>query len=263
MEGRLAIERNHQALQRIVASIIAMTGLVIGGDPSGGIQTIRRGLYIAALSLLRPAEAATRRLIIAMARGIVVKLPPPARPVQTGLVYVSPYGRSGPVVTPNVAAAPPRARAPMRLSLLDPLTRNPFRRRPRRSGPASVPRIWVPGVTEPYRPPVRPLPTRHDLIDAGRLSHRLAVLNAALADMPAQARRFARWRASKQRYLALPLAQQKPGRRIWPIRTGRPPGGRIAGYDPDRARGRNIREIDLVLSHCDALARFALGHDTS
>src|SRR5690606_22259884 len=42
--------------------------------------TLPRHLRLAILRLLRPTEAAARRLIIAAARGLVVPLPPPRKP---------------------------------------------------------------------------------------------------------------------------------------------------------------------------------------
>jgi hypothetical protein len=66
MEGSVAIETNREALIRIVASLVAM---------AAGRPTITRHVWRTTLRLLRPAESAARRLIIAAARGIVV--PPP------------------------------------------------------------------------------------------------------------------------------------------------------------------------------------------
>ncbi|MGE0283472.1 MAG: hypothetical protein AB7P20_23045, partial [Rhizobiaceae bacterium] len=70
-DGTIAIEYNRQALKRILAAIIAMAALAFPAP------IIPRRLYLAVLRLLRPAESATRRLIIAMARGLAVTLPPP------------------------------------------------------------------------------------------------------------------------------------------------------------------------------------------
>ena len=83
MDWNLAIERNTEALKRILAALVAMAGLTGGESPSplrGGVRgggTLPRHLHTAVLRLLRPAEAATRRLIIVAARGIVILPPPP------------------------------------------------------------------------------------------------------------------------------------------------------------------------------------------
>jgi hypothetical protein len=111
MDWNLAIERNIEALKRILATLVAMAGLaggavftspLRGGRPSsdgrvgvvGGTEpdasrrpplkgevkprtTLPRHLHRAVLRLLRPAESAARRLIIIAARGLVVTLPPP------------------------------------------------------------------------------------------------------------------------------------------------------------------------------------------
>ena len=84
MDGTQAIERNREALKRILAGVIAMASLPVlraCGDAgiAGGRPTLPRRLHRAILRLLRPAEAAARRLIIAAARGLVVALLPSAQ----------------------------------------------------------------------------------------------------------------------------------------------------------------------------------------
>jgi hypothetical protein len=109
MDGSLAIEENRAALSRIVAMLIDMAGLgEVGAAPTSpsmgevdakrrvGVRntnpardaplptmgeverpTLPRILWRAILALLRPAESAARRLIIAASRGLSV---PPPRP---------------------------------------------------------------------------------------------------------------------------------------------------------------------------------------
>ena len=101
MDGTLAINNNLQALKRILAGLVAMAGLGCLSSPlagedgsarqgkaeplaepgegsfSGNHPTLPRHLRLAILRLLRPAESAARRLIIAAARGLTVTLPPP------------------------------------------------------------------------------------------------------------------------------------------------------------------------------------------
>ena len=55
----LAIKRNSEALNGIVAELFAMLGLA--GD---AVRRIPRSLHSAVLHVLRPAESAVRRLII-------------------------------------------------------------------------------------------------------------------------------------------------------------------------------------------------------
>jgi hypothetical protein len=122
----------------------------------------------------------------------------------------------------------------------------------------AAPRILLPGLAQPFALPPPPAPD--DLVSAARLGLRLAALAAALEDLPGQARRFARWRARAGR--ATPDAR----RRLAALRPGRPPGGRLARFDPAAPRPRNIREIDEILAHAHALAHHALAQrrpDTS
>jgi len=126
--------------------------------------------------------------------------------------------------------------------------------------------------------------SKDDLIDATRVSLRLAALAAALDDLPGQAKRFARWKA-RRAALILPCeagegdhAKHRGGGgtgvrdgralgriiRTSPLRPGRPPGGRLARFDPSTVRRRNIREVDEILAHAHALALYALQNpDTS
>jgi hypothetical protein len=324
MDGSAAIEKNREALKRILVSLLAMAGLVSGAglgtraglgaggqfpffrqkgaaaqnesraeksklspalDPSP-LQafSLPRRLHRAILKLLHPAEAAARRLIIAAARGIVATLPP-LRPRKPRPVDPAPMlRRFGIAVTLSRAdlaraaiakrAAALRTARPRKfsLSLLDPL-KNPFRGFRPIVPDRVVPRILLPGVSEPF--PARPAPD--DLVDAMRLGQRLAALAEALDDLPAQARRFARWKARNDAALArdreassanIAQNRQEPAagrfRRITPLRPGRPPGGRLLRYEPSADHPRRIREIDEILAHAHALARYALAFpDTS
>src|SRR5262245_1705367 len=72
MNWQLAIEKNRAALRRIVAMLVAMV------EVSGArVDTLPRHLHCFVLRLLRPAEAAARRLIIIAARGVEVEIPRP------------------------------------------------------------------------------------------------------------------------------------------------------------------------------------------
>jgi len=262
-DGTAAIERNRQALQRILLGLVAMSGFgkrqsETNPETEGGLPVpdcrlpiadcrfLPRRVHRAILRLLRPAEAAARRLIIAMARGLVV---PPSllatdRRHEPQADRIPAWRHSSPVHGGGVAAGDGGGLlAPLRLALplFDSLSA-PRRHRPPSS---TVPRISLPGHTEPFpiKPRLPPMPG--DPLCARRLLGRLDALARALGDMPRQAMRFARWQSRRR----LP---RPPGsiRRLWPLRTGRPPGSRM--------RGRH--EVYEVLAHAHALAFCALEH---
>ena len=152
MDWTAAIEKHREALKGIVAALVAMAagaGLVSHGcgDAPGRHPEVRaegeprrtlpRHLHRAVLRLLRPAESAARRLVIALARGLPA--PPTPRPrkssqpksrkassllvrdgVGTGIVL-----RPGAPVPAHLAHLVPAKAAPRPLSfpLLDPLPR--------------------------------------------------------------------------------------------------------------------------------------------
>ncbi|MEW9808152.1 hypothetical protein ABUE31_19365 [Mesorhizobium sp. ZMM04-5] len=249
MSGTAAIQNNLEALKRILAGLFAMAGLGADASPLWGGQrspdrrvgviaapqpdaarrpphkgevkqafTLPRHLRLAILRLLRPAESAARRLIVASARGLIVALPPPRklsdRPaslepelrrfgiaiVASGVIGANGARRAA--ATPTASAARPR-----RLPLAD---------RPRRppglqhigvlhsaARPAhAAPRISFPQDVAP-RPGARaeggPPSALDDPVDATRLAQRLTALAAALDDLPGEARRLARWQARRRR----------------------------------------------------------------
>jgi hypothetical protein len=222
MDWPLAIERNRTALLAVAAAAFALLG---GREASGPIA---RAVRSAVLALLRPAEAALRRLILVAARGLA----PVARSVRPAPAIVA---GAAPGAGPRMPAFP----------LFDPLKRfgppPPIR-------PLGIPRIrtfWAsPALVPSSSPPAQPivLPQRPDpdaLVDGGSVRLRLLGFERALADLPRQAKRLARHRAR-----AIPR---------WPLRPGRPPGH----------RQRPGREVDHILRECHALAMDARGADTS
>jgi hypothetical protein len=121
-----------------------------------------------------------------------------------------------------------------------------------------MPSISIAGVARhPAAPAWRPS-SPDDPIDAGRLGRRLSALAGALDDLPGLARRFQRWQARRTRALAAGRIH-----RVSALRGGRPPGGRLARYDPDAPRRKNIRDVDEILAHAHVLAHHALRPDTS
>jgi hypothetical protein len=146
-----------------------------------------------------------RRLIVIAARGLKAKLPPP-RPMPKGLVIAG------------------KGEGRVSFQLFD--TRKRFAP-PRPSSAAAGPK-----------------PT-DGTVDAQRLSRRLAALKLALATLPRQAQRLARWKA-RRKQMASPKFTSS-------LRPGSPPGHRKRPTD----------EIDLVLKECHGLAWDALREDTS
>lgn len=278
MDWSAAIETNREALRRILTALVAMAGLrgrsgseaqgcpasgtttgaegqdvdAGSGDPAGmrteERPTLPRHLHRAVLRLLRPAEAAARRLIIVVARD----LPRPALQTQGPSLEGRPQAATP--ASPKARKAARRATLP----LFDPL---PRWRGPRRPVAAGVPRISFPGDGESAPLPPRQPPMPDDPIDATRLALRLRAVAKALDDLPAHASRFARWRARRDA-ARKDQAQRQPAhrrgitRRVWPLRPGRPPGWRAAG--------RHAHPVHDVLNIVHDLAFWAMERtDTS
>lgn len=170
MDWIAAVETNRAALRRVLAVLISMAGGAMAGGAMGGEvpATLPRWLHRSVLRLLRPAEAAARRLVIIVARDFC-----PAPP---------PSDMTTPAHGPSFPLRPARA-AGRRLTLpmFDP-QRRLWRRR---SSACGMPRISVPGYGAPATPPQPPLPG--DPIDAARLVLRLRALGTALDDLPVPA----------------------------------------------------------------------------
>ena len=224
MDWDRAIERNREPLLRIVAALFAMIGL----SEDGQVERLSRPVYRAVLFVLRPAEAAVRRLIIVAARGMVVK-PSPVRAAPAGLA-ISGTGQGR-----------------LSFQLFDPRRR--FDSGNDRRHPVSQPRIHImgggfdPRVPSFLRPqpaapaPAAPARKKDDTVNARPLCRRLAAIKNALDDLPRQARRLARWRAR-------PMEARRP-RLAAPLRLGAPPG----------RRSRPTHEVHEILKECHWLAR--------
>lgn len=240
MDWEAATGKNQAALKRILLALIAMAGL------AGGEHLPRR-LHRACLRLLRPAESATRRLIIVAARGLTVALPPlPRAKPKLRPAIVRP--RPGNVLK----TGPRKPRRMLSLPLFDRLPRPVAGRRiVNRSG---VPRLSVPGFGRPFPVAARRLPQPDDPIPTARLALRLEALGRALDDLPGAARRFARWRARVEGARNLPSGPPLRFRRISALRPGRPPG----------ALRRPTHEVHEVLADLNSFALRALeSPDTS
>ena len=90
-----------------------------------------------------------------------------------------------------------------------------------------------------------PPPSADGMVNGTRLIRRLEALESALADLPRQARRLARWRMRQEK-------SPNPSFKS-PLRRGHPPGH----------RKRKIHEVDDLLSECNWLACHAAMSDTS
>jgi hypothetical protein len=226
MDWSLAIARNRETLLGIVTALFAMIGLGEGKP----VERLPRPLHRAVLSLLRPAEAAVRRLIVVAARGLVVKPVAPRAPPQ-GLAGIA------------------TSRGRISFCLFDPRLR-PGRPPARTRGP--VPRLHVIDVGFDPRiplfraaPPGAPQPAPPPGVDAGPLCRRLAAVRRALEDLRSQARRYARWRSR-------PLERRRP-RLFSALRPGGPPG----------FRKEVPHRVHAVLHECHFLAREVSRPDTS
>jgi hypothetical protein len=223
-----AIKHNSEALAGIVATLFALLG-----DATMG--RLPRPVYYAVLRVLRPAESALRRLIIIVARGLVVKVAP-SRPMPKGTII----GKGGGSRLPAFQLYDTRKYFP-ELSQ----HRVKYAKHPPRIiffGPDSkVDDLWP--APPPKAAPAAPSPD--GLVNAERLNRRLQILKSALEDLPRQARRMARWRMRRE--------NMKSPKFKSPLRPGPPPG----------RRKRRIHPIDEILADCHALAWDAMKPDTS
>lgn len=218
MDWEFAIERQRAALLGILAPLIA---LATSATPS-----LPRHLHRFLLRLLRPAEAAARRLVIAAARTLpapAFRAPHPRSPCPSPAILKNGVGTG--IILPRGVLPPVPPRQTQPLPLVDP-QRDPWARpRPAHAG---VPRISFGRSTQRPAPLPPRLPLPDDPIDAARLRLRFGAVTATLNDLPAAARRFARWRARA----ALPSGPgEKPHLRT-PLKPGRPPGWRERPFHP-------------------------------
>ena len=230
-----AIESKRAPLLAIVRGLCAEVGLTEGA----AVDRLPRLVHRYVLGILRKAESATRRLIVAAARNIVLE-PPAERPART-----KPKTSAKP--KPDGEAKPRRKRRPL-FNLFDPLKRfaRRFKKKPRRPQPrisivdlGSNPLIPLYLVTLQPQPAAPAVVKKADdgMVGTASLIRRLMACADALTDIPRQARRLAQWQAR-------PKEERRPER--WePLRSGRPPG----------YRQRNFHAVDEILKDCDWLAR--------
>ncbi len=186
MDWALAIDRNREGLQRIVAALFAMAELAEGGNAA----TLPNPIYRAILCILRPAESATRRLVIILARGLAISLPP-LRTKTAKSAPASAFVRNGigtgiwipPGAGIVAATASTTATQPVpAFALIDPL--KAFGASGWHGPAKGVPRICTPGYSEPFPIPAQRVPSLDHTVNAERLCRRLQALKRALDDLP-------------------------------------------------------------------------------
>jgi hypothetical protein len=228
------IARNTGLLKPIVAALFVLID---------GAARLSPGVYRRVLRVLRPAESAVRRLIVIAAINVVAK-PLVVKPGPAGPIISSKGGTSHcsfklfdsrkrfamfqQIQKRKVARVAPR----FYLSSYDPRVAAIFAARQRAS-----------------TPPPPPTPVSDGLVDAARITRRLQALTSALADIPRQAKRLARWRLRRLGASHL--------RTMDVMRYGKAPG----------YRKKKRHEIDGILDDCHAFAceamKTAVKPDTS
>jgi hypothetical protein len=195
MDREAAIETNRTALAAIVAALFAMLDLADGTI----LARIPKSLNNAVLHILRAAEAATRRLIVVMARGMAIK-PYVPRHFPKDRVIPTGNGRGG-------GKRPPAFRLTDRQ---EPLLPQRHKRRPPPIGPRisllghdpTIPAMlaWqVPSAKPESKARRGPKPRPDDgFVDSARLARRLLAIKAALEDLSRQATRLNRWKARRE-----------------------------------------------------------------
>ena len=239
MDWKRAVESKRGPLVVEVLKLFALIGLSEGA----AIERISRPLHRQVLAILRTAESAVRRLIIAAARDIVVE-PRPPRPARE---RPKTSGKAKADGEAKAESKQKRKRRPL-FSLFDRLKRFGRRfKKPRRPEPRIRvmdvgPDPRIPQFLRSQAPAPPPAPVVEKKVDDGMVStknliRRLWALLDAVQDIPRHALRYAAWQAR-------PYEERHPQRRS-ALRPGRPPG----------FRQRTKYEVDEILKECHWLAR--------
>jgi len=230
----MAIERNRKPLLRIVATLFAAIGLGEGK----AVERLAWPLYRVVLSILIPAESAVRRLIVVAAMNLVAT-PSPSRP--------APEKRKA--SSTGKAKRNGQGKGRVVFWLFDRRKRFDLVFDPFDQG-ADAPRL--PGFAAPGPKPKGrhlkpPAPAPDGMVKTASLCRRLIAIQAALNDLSAQAKRYARWRATPFERRRQPFTSA--------LRPGNAPGW----------RRKPTHEVALILDECQDLARYAetLKPDTS
>jgi hypothetical protein len=266
MDWPLAIERNRAALLRIVVSLFGMLGMV----ESVAMGRIAKARNNAVLRILRPAELAVRRLILAASRGMTAKLRP-SKPFPKGTKI--PKGTGTSTRTPAFKLSdkhepwlpPPskRKKNPKgpRISFLEDDGLIHDWKYPHLSAEQLAALRAAQAIQPQPKPKPQPRPQRDNdgMVDGSRLLKRLQAIMGALKDIPHQAQRMANWRARRE-------AQANAGKRVHtsPLREFIRSGQDLPSYrDPPIPRDPLRREVEKLLDECDWLAGEAMKIDSS
>jgi ribosomal protein L44E len=200
MDWARAVKINRIALSQIVAEILAMLGLAVGGT----VERMPRALYVAAERLLRPAESALRRLIFIAARGLVIQ-PSPSRPM------------------PKVLFNNNKGSSRMSFRLFD--KRAVFEFISPQNPVCVMVQTYNDNPFNLFNSLAQPQADEsHENISGAQLCRRLAALAHGLENIPSQARRLARWTARRK--------SCKTAKFTNALRPGPPPGHRTKPTKP-------------------------------
>jgi hypothetical protein len=221
MDWPLAIEKNRERLLAVIVALIASLGLT----QNRRLTTLPHYLYRRTLAILRPAEAALRRLIVMAAydlqlRGFVCAKSRPALSFAPLLA-----GRR----CPNGADEGQRGTA---FRLIKPL----------KSFDSDLPDFTNFGTSQDDRFSENGEPANRAPVAATALGLRMLALQHALNNLPRQAKRLARWYAARD--IAL---QNNLPHRLSPMRPGLPPA----------YLKRPKQDIGNILLDCHSLANDA------
>ncbi len=192
MDWNKVIEVNRAAISQIMNEIFALLELVLAGK----VSELPRALQIKVRRLLRPTEAAIRRLIVIMAADVKVNLPP-TRAMPKGLIFSA--SKSG----------------ALRFKLF--VARKQF---PANTGAKDKggPRVHIFGAAPliPSFPPPATVVKRDASQVTAQLCRRFSTVKLALENLPREAKRLVRWRLRR--------SSMKNPKFVSPLRPGKPPG---------------------------------------
>jgi hypothetical protein len=213
-----AVARNTEALKTIVGSLLGLL-TIYGGTEA---ITLPRRIRSTILQVLRPAEAALRRIILVAARDVTADLRASnVRPAQSRTRFAKTRSISFPLCDPRKRFGQKRV-----------------------TYAVNAPRVFFIAPDAPFyplfshQPETLPAPHREPEkhISARRMCLRLKALAAALEDVPRQAKRLVRLQTRRVNRKSM----------ITPLRPGHPPGH----------RNMPSRGIDFILAECH---KFAMG----